>query len=49
MIKDGINCFIEVGPGNILANLVKRISKTMTTISISKIEDLEKLKLTNIK
>ena len=49
MIKDGINCFIEVGPGNILANLVKRINKTMTTISISKIEDLEKLKLTNIK
>ena len=43
MINDGINLFIEIGPGNILTNLVKRASKDLDTISISKVEDLEKL------
>ena len=43
MINDGINLFIEIGPGNILTNLVKRASKDLDAISISKVEDLEKL------
>ena len=43
MSKNGISTFIEVGPGNILSNLVKRINKSSNTLSISKVEDLEKL------
>ena len=43
MIKNGISTFIEVGPGNVLSNLVKRINKSINTLSISKVEDLEKL------
>ncbi len=43
MINDGINNFIEIGPGNVLTNLVKRSSKDVNAISISKLEDLEKL------
>ena len=43
MIKSGISTFIEVGPGNVLSNLVKRINKSIDTLSISKVEDLEKL------
>ena len=43
MIADGITCFIEIGPGNVLTNLVKRASKELTAISISRLEDLEKL------
>jgi [acyl-carrier-protein] S-malonyltransferase len=43
MIKNGISTFIEVGPGNVLSNLVKRIDKSSNTLSISKVEDLEKL------
>ena len=43
MIKNGISTFIEVGPGNVLSNLVKRINKSSNTLSISKVEDLEKL------
>ena len=43
MIKNGISTFIEVGPGNVLSNLVKRINKSRNTLSISKVEDLEKL------
>ena len=47
MIRDGIDCFIEVGPGNILANLTKRINKEVKIISISSVEDLEKIKIIN--
>ena len=34
---------IEIGPGNVLTNLVKRTSKDVTAISISKLEDIDKL------
>ncbi|MBD1141933.1 ACP S-malonyltransferase [Pelagibacterales bacterium SAG-MED32] len=43
MINDGVEKFIEIGPGNVLTNLVKRMSKEVTSISISKVEDFEKL------
>ena len=43
MVKNGITSFIEIGPGNVLSNLVKRISGSSNIISISKVEDLEKL------
>lgn len=43
MFKNGIVNFIEIGPGNVLTNLVKRITRDATAISISKLEDLEKL------
>ena len=43
MIKNGITNFIEIGPGNVLTNLVKRASKDITAISISKLEDMNKL------
>ena len=43
MIKDGTANFIEIGPGNVLSNLVKRISKDVSVISISRLEDMEKL------
>ena len=43
MVKDGVTNFIEIGPGNVLSNLVKRIAKEAFTISISKLDDLNKL------
>ena len=45
MIKDGYSKFIEIGPGNVLTNLVKRTSKNTHAFSISKIEDLKKLEI----
>ena len=45
MIKDGYSKFIEIGPGNVLTNLVKRMSKNIHAFSISKIEDLKKLEI----
>ena len=44
MIKKKITTFIEIGPGNILSNIVKRIDRSLTSISISKIDDFTKLK-----
>ena len=43
MINDGVERFIEIGPGNVLTNLVKRMSTETTSISISKVDDFEKL------
>ncbi|MAN50017.1 MAG: [acyl-carrier-protein] S-malonyltransferase [Flavobacteriales bacterium] len=43
MLEDGIKNFIEIGPGNVLSNLVRRASKNVNVISISKLEDLDKL------
>ena len=44
MIKDNVEAFIEVGPGNILTNLLKRNSKGIKAVSIGKLSDLDKLK-----
>ena len=48
MTRDDINFFIEIGPGNILTNLIKRINKKVVAISISTVEDLEKIRLVNL-
>ena len=45
MIRDDVGCFIEIGPGNVLTNLIKRINKEVKAISIGSLEDLEKIKL----
>jgi [acyl-carrier-protein] S-malonyltransferase len=42
MIKDGIATFIEIGPGNVLQGLVKRISKEVKVEGISTVEDYER-------
>ena len=48
MEKDGFNRFIEIGPGTVLTNLVKRISKNVEVYSISKVEDFDILKDMNL-
>ena len=44
MIKKKVTTFIEIGPGNVLSNIVKRMDKSLITISISNIDDFSKLK-----
>ena len=44
MIADGVEVFVEIGPGKTLSSFVKKIDKTKTVINIEKVEDLEKLK-----
>lgn len=43
MIEEGIDTFIEIGPGRTLSGFLKKIDRSKTVINIEKIEDLEKL------
>ena len=42
MIEDGVNCFIEVGPKNILSKLVSRINSEVKTLNVEDIKSLER-------
>ena len=41
MIKQGVNSFLEIGPGKVLSGLVKKISKDIKIENINKIEDIK--------
>lgn len=43
MLADGVNTFIEIGPGKTLSGFLRKISREATAISIEKVEDLAKL------
>ena len=38
MIKDGVDTFIEIGPGKTLTNMVAKIDKTVKAYSVSDIK-----------
>jgi [acyl-carrier-protein] S-malonyltransferase len=43
LMRQGARTFVEVGPGNVLSGLVKRIDRSVKTVSINSIEALERL------
>ncbi len=43
MIADGVDCFIEAGPGKTLSGFMKKINRDVTCINIATVEDLQKL------
>ncbi len=45
MIKNGVNNFIEIGPGKVLSGLVKRIDKKVKVSAINNEEDISKIKI----
>ena len=43
LMVSGVHTFVEVGPGNVLSGLVKRIDRTAKAISVNSLAALEKL------
>jgi [acyl-carrier-protein] S-malonyltransferase len=43
LIREGVGTFVEVGPGNVLSGLVKRIDKSVKAVSVSNLSGLQKL------
>jgi [acyl-carrier-protein] S-malonyltransferase len=46
LARDGVKTFVEVGPGNVLSGLVKRIDKSVKAIPVNNLAGIEKLKET---
>jgi [acyl-carrier-protein] S-malonyltransferase len=41
LIADGVTTFVEVGPGNVLGGLLKRIDKSVRTFSVNDLKSLD--------
>jgi len=41
MIEDGVDTFVEIGPGRVLTSLVKRVSREVKIININNVNSLE--------
>ncbi len=44
MLADGVDTFIEIGPGKTLAGFIKKIDREAKVINVSCVEDLEQIK-----
>ena len=43
LVREGAKTFVEVGPGNVLSGLVKRIDRSVKTVSVNSLAALEKI------
>ena len=43
LVRVGVRTFVEVGPGNVLSGLVKRIDRSVKAIPVNSLAALEKL------
>ena len=43
LIRGGVRTFVEVGPGNVLSGLVKRIDKSVKAVSVNNLSSLQQL------
>lgn len=44
MIADGVDTFVEIGPGRTLSGFLRKIDRTVKVHNVSKFEDIEKVK-----
>ncbi|HET7573196.1 MAG TPA: ACP S-malonyltransferase [Gaiellaceae bacterium] len=43
LMREGVRTFVEVGPGNVLSGLVKRIDRSVKAISVNNLDALDRL------
>ena len=43
MIADGVDMFIEIGPGKTLSGFMKKINKDVKCMNIDKLADMDKI------
>ena len=41
MIQDGVDTFVEIGPGKTLCGFIKKVSKDVTTLNVEDMESLD--------
>jgi [acyl-carrier-protein] S-malonyltransferase len=46
LMRQGVKVFVEVGPGNVLSGLLKRIDRSVKAIPVADLASLEKLRET---
>ena len=45
MVRGGVDTFVEIGPGQVLAGLIKRISKDARTMNVGDVSSVKSMKL----
>ena len=43
MIRDGVDTFIEIGPGKTLSSFIRKVSREVKVYNIDKLEDLDRV------
>ena len=43
LMREGVRTFVEVGPGNVLSGLVKRIDRSVKAVSVNSVAALDEL------
>ncbi len=43
LVREGVRTFVEIGPGNVLSGLVKRIDRSVKTVSVNSLTALDEL------
>jgi [acyl-carrier-protein] S-malonyltransferase len=44
MLENGVDCFIEIGPGKTLTGFLRKIDRQVQVYNVSSFEDVQKVK-----